>query len=175
MNDQGPVRHRHKPPESRALARWRKYRFELIWLIVVGLGLFLLFERMSIRESLSAWFNATAARLLGGLQQLDGNLDVLIERVSFSDVFGVLLIAGAVVAILLRLRWRLLSDPKLTTAACPKCGGPVHRVHRTTSDHLISAFVPVRRYRCSNDACRWRGLRVGKHHASANRRVAAPS
>lgn len=172
MNDESPARHKHTPRENRARTFWRKYRFELISLIAVGLGLFLLLERMSIRASVSAWFNASAARLLGGVRQLDATLDALISRISFSDVFGALLIVGASVAILLRLRWRLLNDPKLTTAACPKCGGSIHRIHRKTADHLISAFVPVRRYRCTNDACRWRGLRVGKHHASTRRGAA---
>lgn len=151
---------------------WRSYRFELILLVAVALGLFLLLERMSLRASLAAAFRGFVGRLLGRFQTLDAELAAVLARLSISDVAGFVLIAGAAVAILLRTRWRLLNDPKLTAPTCPKCGGPVHRIHRTRLDHLISAYVPVRRYRCHSDACRWQGLRVGKHHHSTHRSAA---
>lgn len=41
--------------------------------------------------------------------------------------------------------------------ACPRCSGAVNRVPRRVWDHLVSALVPVRRYRCRNLACAWEG------------------
>ena len=170
MREEAPVRHRHKRHESRARQIWRRYRFELLWLLVVGLGLFLLLERFSLRETFTTWLIDAIVGLLKHFQQLDSRLTVLMTQVSPSDVVGAVLIAAAVAAILLRLRSRAISDPNLTIMRCPKCGGGIHRIHRTAVDRLVSLYVPVRRYRCESEACRWRGLRVGKHQLSARRR-----
>jgi hypothetical protein len=42
-------------------------------------------------------------------------------------------------------------------AVCPRCAGSVERVRRRLIDRIVSVFVPVRRYRCRNDACSWEG------------------
>jgi hypothetical protein len=41
--------------------------------------------------------------------------------------------------------------------ACPRCRGPARRVPRQTLDKLLDLFVPVRRYRCIRQDCRWEG------------------
>ena len=41
---------------------------------------------------------------------------------------------------------------------CPVCGSDVVRIHRNRMDHLISAFVPVRRFQCRSERCGWQGL-----------------
>jgi hypothetical protein len=174
VSEEERVRRRHTRQENRALRFWRSYRLELILLVAVALGLFLVLERMSLRATLAAWFRGFITRLLGRFQALDAELTAFLARLSISDVVGFVLIVGAVAAILLRVRWRLLNDPRLTAPACPRCGGPIHRVHRTRLDHLISIYVPVRRYRCHNEACHWQGRRVGKHHHSTPRRSAQP-
>jgi hypothetical protein len=47
---------------------------------------------------------------------------------------------------------------------CPHCNGAVTRVPRRFVDVLLSAFVPVRRYRCRSLDCGWEGnLRVKRH------------
>ena len=38
---------------------------------------------------------------------------------------------------------------------CPKCGGRLVRRHRRLADRLISAVVPLRRYRCTSAQCRY--------------------
>jgi hypothetical protein len=161
---QGELRRRKSSRQDGAARRiLRQYRFELTWLIVVALGLFLVLEQMNIRASLARWFREAVARLFSGFQQFDNGLVAFLARVSISDVVGFLLLTAAVVAVLLRLRWRLLNNAALATVTCPKCGGPIHRVHRTTSDRFLSLYVPVRRYRCHSPDCGWHGLRVGKH------------
>lgn len=44
---------------------------------------------------------------------------------------------------------------------CPRCGGPVIRVHRKPGDRLLKNLLLVRvaRYRCDNINCGWEGLR----------------
>ena len=44
---------------------------------------------------------------------------------------------------------------------CPRCGGPIIRVHRRPGDRLFKNLLLVRiaRYRCDNLNCGWEGLR----------------
>jgi hypothetical protein len=139
----------------------RTYRFEIIWLGIVAVGIFLVVERLNVRGLLSAWLRRGSAAALGGVGRLGSVVGTFLARTTLSDVVGFLLVLGALVTIALRLRWRLIHNPNLSLLRCPRCDGQIHRVHRRAVDRLICFFVPVRRYRCSNDECRWHGLRVG--------------
>jgi len=138
----------------------RAYLFEIIWLLVVAFGIFLLVERMQIRQTLARWLLAVLQVVVRGLSQLDNVLARFLATLTLSNAIGYVLILAALIAIVWRTRWRLMRTPSLTALRCPRCDGEIHRVHRHALDHLISWVVPVHRYRCSNRACRWSGLRV---------------
>jgi hypothetical protein len=121
---------------------------------------------LNIRSSLFAWLRRAATSVLGGVGRLDDLIGAFLARTTFSDTVGFLLVLGALAAIALRVRWRMLRNPALTLLRCPRCDGQIHRVHRHAVDRLICLFVPVRRYRCANDECRWHGLRVGGDQGS---------
>ena len=56
---------------------------------------------------------------------------------------------------------RRLDVTNLRMYACPSCGGGLGRVQRRIVDRLVSAFVSIRRVRCSNFLCGYEGnLRV---------------
>lgn len=170
MGEETVVRRKHEPRPSRFQRLWTSYRVELIGLVVAGLGIFLLFEQLNLRRSFAAWFRTTVTASLSRFHDLDVEVSSLLARLSLSDLIGVVLILVAVVLVLWRLRWRLLNAPTLSSGSCPKCGGPLHRVHRKWYDRFICLYVPVRRYRCHNAECHWKGLRVGRHHESPRRR-----
>lgn len=169
------VRRGHRSGRGHDRRRWVEYKVELIGLFLVGVGLFLLLERMNLRRSVATWARSAISGLLSRFQNLDGEISGLLERVSLSDIVGVLLILVALVAILVRLRWRLLTASSLTDLSCPRCGGPIYRVHRKWYDRLLSLYAPVRRYRCRNTACRWKGLRFGHTHGASERTHASQS
>jgi hypothetical protein len=160
-----PQEHRrHRETQLRQLLH--AYGFEIIWLVVISLGIFLIFERLNIRGSLFAWLSLVATSALGGVDRLDDLIGAFLARITLSDAVGVVLVLAALAAIVLRVRWRVLRNPALTVLRCPRCDGQIHRVHRHAVDRLICLFVPVRRYRCANDECRWHGLRVGGDQGS---------
>ncbi len=134
--------------------------------MIVGAGIFLIFERLNIRKSLRAWLGQFVAAAQHGAGNLGGKIATLLAQITLSDAVGYMLVLGALVAIALRVRWRLIQNPVLALLRCPRCDGNIHRVHRHAMDHLISVYVPVSRYRCANDECRWHGLRVGAGHGS---------
>jgi len=164
MSAPEPQRHRRS---SRLRQFLQTYKFEIAWLLIIGLGIFLVFERLNIRTSLIAWLRRLAGAMQHNAGDLGGVLDAFLARTTLSDAIGFVLILGALGAIVLRVRWRLLHNPALALLRCPKCNGNMHRVHRHNVDHIISFYVPVRRYRCTNDQCRWTGLRVGTGHGSS--------
>lgn len=101
MSEHQHRRHR----ESRFRRVLRTYKFEIVWLIVIALGIFLIFERLSIRSTFIGWLKQASAAALGGAGRLDELVSAFLARTTFSDVIGYVLIVGALAAIVLRLRW----------------------------------------------------------------------
>jgi len=144
----------------------RAYCFEIIWLAVISLGIFLIFERLNIRGSLFEWLGRGSAAALGGVGRLGNAVGAFVASATLSDAVGSVLVLGALAAIALRVRWRLIRNPALALQRCPQCNGNIYRVHRHAVDRLISLYLPVWRYRCANDQCRWHGRRVSVGHGS---------
>ena len=149
----------------------RTYKFEIFGLIVIILGIFLILERLSIRDTLSGWLRRASAVALHGTDQVGEHVSASLAHTTVSDAFGYLLILGALAVIFMRVRWRLMHDPALAVLQCPKCHGGIHRTHRRGFDRMVSLLVPVRRYRCTNAQCRWRGLRIGTGHGASRTSV----
>ena len=139
---------------------WSGWRVEILIVALVAVAIFLLVERMQIRETLFGWLQRAVAALesLGG--GLVRGLVNLVRNTTLSDLTGYVLLLLAAAFLLWRLRWRLMTMPRFTARRCPRCGGDVHRIHRRPIDRLLNLFVPVARYRCKDRECRWAGLRV---------------
>jgi hypothetical protein len=152
--------------QSRLRQILRIYKFEIIWLVIVALDIFLIFERLNIRRSLSAWPGQFVAAVQHSVGDLGGTVGALLARIALSDAIGYALIPGAMVAIALRVRRWLIDNQSLARLRCPQCNGEIYRVHRHAVDRWISLYMPVQRYRCANDQCLWHDLRVGVGHGS---------
>ena len=171
QSDRRRTHHSHR--QNRLLGLLRDYP-EIIWVFLALLGMFLLLERMNIRQSVSRFLTRSLSDILHMFGHLDVTVDGVFSRLTPSNLLGIILLTGAAVGILYRVRWRLMRTPSLTTIRCPQCDAGIHRVHRHTLDRLIGIIVPVHRYRCSNSDCRWDGLRVstvtGRSRSGAGRR-----
>jgi len=156
---EGSHRH-HDRQESRFIKFLRAYGFELACLIIALFAIFLVFERMSIRSTLTAW-NAQA---MSSVLHWAGHIDQTAQQVSrwftLSNAIAAVLLLGVLVATAWRIRWRLMRNSSLTTLLCPKCNGNLHQVHRKWYDKALNWYIPFRRYRCFNRECRWSGLRI---------------
>ena len=40
---------------------------------------------------------------------------------------------------------------------CPRCDGDLIRIRRRPIDRLLSLFVSLRRFQCTNPGCNWNG------------------
>lgn len=159
----GPRRSRRRNANQfRAAVRgiWQDWWVEILIGVLVALAIFLLVERINIRQTLRAWLVA----LWQGLQDLFSGLTRAVigraQNLTFSDLVAYALLFVAVCLVLWRTRRRLMTLPRFTALKCPRCGSGMHRVHRRWHDRLVDLYVPVRRYQCEDPDCRWRGLRV---------------
>ena len=127
---------------------WSDWWAEVLIGLLLAFGIFLLFERLQIRQALFRWLQAfwsMLARLAGAAR--DG-LGGFLRARTLSDLVGIVFLLVAVSIILWRLRWRLLNSPRFSARLCPACGGTLHRVHRRRLDRLVNILVPVRRRAC---------------------------
>jgi hypothetical protein len=151
-----------RSPFSQLVSRvWSNWRVEVVIAAVVALAVFLLLERMEIRQTLLVWARRsyqTAEYLLGGILR---GLEAAVRRTTISDLTALVLLAVSLVAVTWRIRWRMLRTPRYTARTCPLCGEDLQRTHRRLGDRVVNVYVPVRRYRCRNRDCGWNGLRVG--------------
>ena len=156
-------RHRSSRHPHPFLTFLRSYWVEIVIVLGLALSVFLLFEQMNIRGTLLGWARAAVDTGLTEVGLVIQGLLRIRSRLGLSELIAIPLLIGVVALLIWRVRWRLQRTTTLSDLHCPRCGGVIHRVHRHTLDHMVSAIVPVRRYHCGNRDCGWSGLRVSVH------------
>jgi len=141
---------------------WAEWRVEAFIVLLLAAGVFLIVERRNIRQTLLHRFERAVQAIWTLSESIRQGLDSFVHKTTFSNVVGSLLVFVAIAFVTWRIRWRLITAPRFAKRVCPRCGSALHRIHRHSLDHVINLFVPVRRYRCGNRECSWRGLRVGR-------------
>jgi hypothetical protein len=137
---------------------------EILVVLMVVVAIFLLVERMQIRQTLLGWLRQAVQALGQALVGLLRGLVRFVQTTTLSNLTAYVLLLIALVLVLWRVRWRLMTASQFTDQSCPRCGASLCRVHRHAADRALNLFVPVRRYRCKDHECRWSGLRVGTGH-----------
>jgi hypothetical protein len=122
----------------------KKYRIEIIAGVIVIIGVLLLIDFTPI------------------LNAIDRFAVIIARGLTPAMLIGLGLIVAALAFIAWRIRVRFLNSAYWRVTECPKCGGVIHRIHRSVPDKVVSKiFLPhARRYRC--EKCSWSGLRHGR-------------
>ncbi|MBN1669236.1 MAG: hypothetical protein JW862_19240 [Anaerolineales bacterium] len=139
----------------------KEFWVELVILLAILMAVFLLVEQFSIRYTIFRAFRKLSGSLREVTNQLGAAFESYLAGFTVSDLLGWLLLLAALVVILLRLRWRFLNSARWSSTTCPVCGQPVRRMHRRRRDRFFSKLLLIQshRYRCSDPACSWSGLR----------------
>jgi hypothetical protein len=147
----------------------KEYTIEIIAAGIVLFGVFLMFERFQIRNTLITVVTTMVNAVFFVLRETLAWINNRVAALTASDALGILLILLAVGFIVWRIRYRFLRDKRWETDLCPKCSSPIMRVHRNWRDRLLGViFLPdARRYRCVSPQCGWSGLL--KRHISHRR------
>jgi len=125
----------------------RRRRFELMAAFALLIGVALLVD-------FSALLSAIEASVLS------------LGRLPTNVVLGTGLIGVTLIVIAWQMRMRFLRSSFWRVTDCPRCQSPLHRVHRRWYERVLGkTLLPhSRRYRCSNNACGWSGLRHSRRH-----------
>ena len=139
----------------------KEYWIEISALLILSLGVFLLIERMEIRSTI--WRAILGAKILiqSEAESFVKGMIVFVGNFTLSDAIGTMFIILAVIFALWRIRYRFLHSDRWLATTCPKCGGELHRIHRSKFDHILSRTLLPKshRYECANPECNWSGLR----------------
>jgi hypothetical protein len=146
----------------------KEYWIELVGLAVLFLAVYLLLNRHKLGAMRRA-SQGVVGTISGYFGNLYNNFSNYFARMSALEILAWILAIGGMAFILWRIRFRFLKSDRWQVLACPRCGSNLHRVHRTSLDHLIGPiFLPrSARYRCSNSECRWSGLRQTRQGSAA--------
>jgi hypothetical protein len=129
------------------------YWFELCALVLLGVGIFLLVERMKIKTAVYRFLVACVRSLGSALNWLWERILYVSNEVEKSDIVGVILVIVALWMIAHRSRLRAITrHPDMDQLeGCPRCGGELRRVKRTLASRLtgLLLWVSVRCYECA--------------------------
>lgn len=136
----------------------REYVVELSGGILIFAGLL----AIMFRKEIFRWVKGVAQAIVPLLQRSGKAIGRSLTDFSPADLLGLLLIGAGIVFIVWRVRTRFQRQQGLRPSVCPRCGGTLHRTHRSRLDRFLTwAFLPHgRRYTCSS--CGWSGIRQSR-------------
>ena len=131
----------------------KRFRFEILSLFLFGSGLFLLLEKLEIKQILYK----QAMWLLSVFQDVATYFVGPITSIKKSNIAGLVLIALAVWVMGVRIRFRMIQrHPGVNVDfPCPKCSSDLKRTHRTSIHRLLQAVFRVRITRCVCHECQF--------------------
>lgn len=138
-----------EPPTK--VSFFRKFRMEILALFLFGAGVFLLLERLEIKQILYG----ECIWLLSIFRDVASHFAVAVAGIKRSNIVGLLLIALAGWVMGARFRFRMIQrHPGLDAdSPCPECGRDLMRVHRTLRHRLLQRVFFVRITRCVCKKC----------------------
>ena len=134
----------------------KNYNFEIIAIILFGLGVFLLLEKMEIKAYL---YKILVELLVGTLNFLNAIKRAIAIDIETSDLVGIAFIGVAIILIIIRARQRMINR-KSVLDICPDCGGTLHRIHRNNFHRVIAKLflVRIKNYTCKK--CSFTGMKI---------------
>ena len=137
----------------------QEYNYEIIVIVLLGTGIFLLLEKMKIKRELFTILQKIIfffRDLIIGILSIGANI---INRIEGSDLIGIILIIMALIMILKQIRVRIIKRFNRLDM-CPECGQDLHRSHRTNKQKLLGwiIFGKVKCYTCTK--CDYDGFEI---------------
>lgn len=155
----------------------KEYAVELASAFLIIIGIFMMAD-FTVRNIILSAVTETAKVVINIFMRFLAGIDSGVSTLSPSELVVGLLILLAVGFIVWRIRYRFQTGKRWTVDYCPKCSGPIMRVHRHLWDRLLGAtfFPEARRYRCVDTKCGWSGLlrRHIHHHRHRSEPVTNP-
>ncbi len=129
---------------------WRKYNFEVLIFSLIVIGIFLIIEDFSIKNSILNAYIQIYDFLIKLFLTFYVTLTTLLYGVENSDLFGLGLIVFAIFLILLKWRQNLLSQYSIYEV-CVDCNSRIHRIKRRKIIKIFAYIfrLKIKRYQCT--------------------------
>jgi hypothetical protein len=157
---------RHVPRKPPAPPFFKRFWFEIVAFLFLGLGIFLLVERLQIKAILWRWILRAGELLTAAGSAIGRWFADNVIAVEKSDLVGMALIFVALSMIASRLRARAIArhPPPVLKEECPECQADMVRAPRRFSHRVLEylLWIRIRRYACVKCAYRtasWHRLR----------------
>lgn len=137
---------------KKRVSAWQRWWVEILALTFLPVGLLLLVEDFSIRETIGGILNERLANLGQVTEDIRENLKL-------SNLLAGCLLLLILVVCIRRIKYQLAQVESLRGFRCPHCQGTVERSHRRWWEKPVSALFGIRPYRCAKRECNWRGWR----------------
>ncbi|MBH10951.1 MAG: hypothetical protein CMG74_11500 [Candidatus Marinimicrobia bacterium] len=137
----------------------REYDYEILIILLLALGIFLLVEDLEIKQYLFLglrWFLFSIGDIIKAISK---NILLLKNVFEFSDLVGISLILYALY--LVAKRWREREIKRYSNIkGCPDCGGKLQRIQRTRKQKIVSLIysAKIKHYSCNN--CTFTGIKM---------------
>ena len=129
---------------------YKEYSFEIKVIILFTLGIFLLVEKLEIKQSIVGFIRIILITAGRAIEWSRDSIIFLINQFEPSDIVGISLILY--VFYLVANRWRDRMIERYTDlSSCPLCGSlELHRIRKNWNHRVISIlyFVSVKHYEC---------------------------
>ena len=144
--------HREHTERKRRAKRsfFDSYWFEITVVALIGLGIFLLLERLEIKATVWGAAVSLAHTVASAVRSLARGISGRLHTVETSDLVGIGLIVAALGLLAWKLRLRAIRrHPSLSE--CPRCSGNLERVRCRLFHRLlaIALWVHIRHYSCN--------------------------
>jgi hypothetical protein len=151
----------------------KEYKIEIMASLIGLFGLFLLVERVNLRDTIVSIMRGTSSTIAKAGNWILEGIVRYFSDISVSDMLGWLIILLVLAFVVWRVRYRFVQSDRWSADACPVCGADLHRIHRNGLDRILSkTLLPeARRYRCTNPDCGWHGLRQRRSSEPQRRRA----
>ena len=151
VNTPMPKQKQTAPEPPPKVSFFRKFRMEILALFLFGAGIFLLLERLEIKQVLYG----ECIWLLSIFRDVASHFVSAATGIKQSNIAGLILIALAVWVMGARFRFRMIQrHPSLDAdSPCPNCGVDLTRIHRTRRHRLLQRVFFVRITRCVCKKC----------------------
>ena len=129
----------------------KEFSFEIKVIILFTLGIFLLVEKLEIKNYILGFIKTVLFAIGDGIKFVRDIVMVLYKKFEVSDIVGISLILYVIILIANRWRERMI-DRHANLTCCIKCGGDIKRVRKNWKHKALGIlyFVSVKHYQCKN-------------------------
>ena len=146
-----PKKRKERIKKIKIKAIIEKYSFELLIILLICLGIFLLLEDYELKKFIKKFSIYIYINMKYFIYYMYNSIFEFILKIEFSNIIGLLFILSAVTLIFLRWRNNLIYNYS-SSGFCHNCKSKLQRIKRRTRVKVFAFFIrlKIKKYQCKN-------------------------